>query len=284
MSRLAQANFRSWRTFLTLFLIGVLRKNTTGFSPSSVPITYRSFIKFQSRQHQQRLHLALAPIVDAANIIPLILTPNDFIQSASASAPLVQATVSQLVLYASSNAAILKPAAGHSQPLWGPPDPYLSAGRSIPPSTKGLADIGVTQQSLTDLPEPVQATVKAGYRVLDAATIKAESILPGFSPVGGILPAHNPLIPLETPATFAAQVAWSAKFLNVVDKLPEAAFMYALIEFFILRPGIDLYKEDIELQQEEGPTGVLTAETLAVTGVRVGVFFIVAIFTNIIFG
>jgi hypothetical protein len=192
---------------------------------------------------------------------------------------------STLVLYSvTNNFALLKPATGHSQPLWGPPDPYLSAGQSIPPSSKGFVELGIEKVPFTDLPDQVRLTLSDGYKVLDSSTIKSENILPGFSPVGGILPAHNPLLPPEIPATFVAQVEWSAKFINVIDHLPEAAFTYALIEFFILRPGIDLYKEDIEMQSEDGPTGVLTAEVAAVTGVRLFVFFVVAILTNLIFG
>lgn len=191
----------------------------------------------------------------------------------------LSANTNPLVLY-----ALLKPATGHSQPLWGPPDPYLSAGHSIPPSSNNLNALGVEKVPFTDLPDEIRLAMNEGYKVLDAATIKSENLLPGFSPVGGILSPPNPQIPPETLSTFTAQIEWSAKFINVIDHLPEAAFTYALIEFFILRPGIDLYKEDIEMQSDEGPTGVLTAEVAAVTGVRLGVFLVVAVLTNLIFG
>jgi hypothetical protein len=133
-------------------------------------------------------------------------------------------------------------------------------------------------------PLVARLAINEGYRVLDVATIKSENLLPGFSPTGGVLPVHNSQIPPESFSTFAGQVQWSAQFINVLDHLPEAAFVYALIEFFVLRPGIDLYKEDIELQSEGGSSGVLTAEVVAVTGVRLLVFFVVAILTNFVFG
>lgn len=172
----------------------------------------------------------------------------------------------------------LKPAVEHTQPYWGSPDPYLTAGKSIAPSGKMLADMGI-EKSTEGWPELAQMAVKDGVSVIDKAAIKAESLLPGFVPVGSLLPGHNPGVPPETPATFAANVEWAAGFLNVVDKLPEAVFAYALIEFFILRPGIDMYKEDVE----EDP-GRAFADTLAVTGVRLGMFCVVAAVTTGMFG
>jgi hypothetical protein len=161
----------------------------------------------------------------------------------------------------SFNVAILKPATEHTQPLWGPPDPYLSAGKSIAPSAKALADMGIAPPDV------------------DSAAIHAQMLLPGFSPTRGILPTHVMGLPAETPETFAAQVEWSTRFLNVIDHIPTIVIAYALVEFFLLRPNLDLYQEDIR----EQPTQIM-AETVAVTGVRLGVFFVIAILTCTIFG
>ena len=136
----------------------------------------------------------------------------------------------------------------------------------------------VVQQQHESWPQLAQMAVRDGIHVLDSAALQAESVLPGFTRTGGILPFHH-AVPAETPASFAAQVEWSAGFLNVVDKLPEAAFAYALVEFFFLRPGIDRYTEDVELE----PTRAWT-ESLAVTGVRLGMFCLVAAITTTIFG
>lgn len=163
--------------------------------------------------------------------------------------------------------ALLKPAAEHTQPLWGPPDPYLAAGKSIAPSAKALAEMGIAP---TDLP---------ANSVLDGAAIHAQTLLPGFSPTRGILPGHVMGLPAETPETFAAQVEWSARFLNVIDQVPTIVFAYALVEFFLLRPNLDLYQEEIRDQ----PTQIMTG-TVAVTGVRVGVFCVIAILTCTVFG
>jgi hypothetical protein len=54
---------------------------------------------------------------------------------------------------------------------------------------------------------------------------------------------------------------------------------YALIEFFLLRPGVDLYQQDIDDEPER-----VLAETVLVTAVRMGVFAVVATVTVSIFG
>lgn len=198
----------------------------------------------------------------------------------SAASLLNQGTIESVLstMYTVTADTLLQPAQGHSQPFWGPPDPYLTAGKSIAPTAQGLVNLGIEKTSLAELPDQVKIAASNGWKILDSASIQAEKWMPGFSPTGGILSGHNPRIPDETPETFAAQVEWSARFLNVVDKLPEAAFMYALVEFFLLRPNIDIYKEDIA----EEP-GAVFLESVATTGVRLAAFALVAFVTTIIF-
>jgi hypothetical protein len=172
----------------------------------------------------------------------------------------------------------LVPAHEHTQPLFGPPDPYLTAGKSIAPAAKSLIDMGVEKIAPIELSKEVQAEVAKGWKLLDWNSIQTESNLPGFRTTRGILPQHNQ-VPDETPETFAAQVEWAARFLPVIDKLPYAALSYGLIEFFLLRPNLDLYKEDIEDEPERA-----TAETIATTGVRMAVFLVIAVVTVTIFG
>ena len=52
-----------------------------------------------------------------------------------------------------------------------------------------------------------------------------------------------------------------------------------MVEFFILQPGIDLYKEDIE----DNPSGVF-AESVVVTGVRLGAFALIGLVTTTVVG
>lgn len=187
-------------------------------------------------------------------------------------------------LYSATAEGVLQPAHGHSQPLFGPPDPYLSAGKSIAPPAKALLDMGVEKANVISggdltLPSDVKAAIAKGWTVLDGSHMKPEDVLPGFAKTGGILPQHNPRIVPDSPETFAAQVEWSARFLNVVDKLPYMALAYGLVDFFLLKPNLDLYKEDVE----EEPSAIFM-ETASATAFRMGVFAVIAVVTLGMFG
>jgi hypothetical protein len=138
-----------------------------------------------------------------------------------------------------------------------------------------VADTTATTTGPSALSEAAQNLIRDG-KLLDLRNDKMVSITAGFHEPGGILPklTTNQLPPRGTTTNFFGQVKSSASMLNVLDKLPMAAFVYVLIDFFLLRPGMDLYKEDIE----EDPTGAL-AETVAVTTVRLGVFALISFVT-----
>jgi hypothetical protein len=172
-------------------------------------------------------------------------------------------------LYSVGAATNFRPAAGHSQPLFGPPDPYLTAGKSIAPSTKTLLDMGMDISSKADL-----RAAGSLVPVLDESKLSPISVLPGFASTRGILPTALPL-PVDTPETDLINTEWSLGFIDVIDKLPQAAFLYVLIEFFILRPNINLYKEDIEAEP-----GKVTFEWATVMMVRLATFAVVAMVTN----
>lgn len=183
---------------------------------------------------------------------------------------------------ATVDSGLLKPAHGHSQPLFGPQDPWLTSGKSIPPpnlkaliGTDNMAPATVSE----NLPEAAKAIIEKGGKFVDASKWQAGggATLPGFKPTGGILPRSN--VPDASMESFTAQVFSSAKFLKVLERIPLAAFVYVFIDFFFLRPDVDLYKEDIEEEPLE-----VAAETVAVTGVRLGVFFLIGFLTLIIFG
>lgn len=173
----------------------------------------------------------------------------------------------------------------------------LEAGRStVAPNLQNMVDsatetVGNGKQQ--QLPEQVvqrainkgggwlssMRNVKLGPPV-DTSDYKIVETMPGFKETRGILPkaTMDMQIPRGTPETFFGQVKNSASMLNVMNKLPTAAFVYVLVDFFLLRPGIDLYKEDIE----EEPTDAL-AETLAVTTVRMGTFAVISFITLLLF-
>mmetsp|Transcript_13982 Transcript_13982/g.18228 ORF Transcript_13982/g.18228 Transcript_13982/m.18228 type:complete len:247 (-) Transcript_13982:341-1081(-) len=164
---------------------------------------------------------------------------------------------------------------GHSDPWFGAPDPFLSAGKSIvPPGSSGLS-------IPSDMPQVAEYFAKKGWPILESSSIAPEGTLPGFSSTGGILQARDPSIPpTDTPEVFAAQVEWSANFMNVALKLPLAALFYVMVEFFFLRSNVDIYKSEIE--RESATT--LWADTLATGFVRLIAMSIVAIATLTIFG
>ena len=182
------------------------------------------------------------------------------------------------------------PASEHTQPGWwngGSPDPYLTLGKSIVPSTKSLSDMGITTINDTS-----KVVAKFGTQItndhkfiIDATHIHKEDVLPGFTKTGSILSQHiswdasAAASPPPSVVSFVASIDWASHFINVIDRLPLAVLVYVLIEFFILRPNINTYKEEIE----DNPTGIF-ADTMAVATVRVTMFCMVAIATVGVFG
>ena len=212
----------------------------------------------------------------------LVVDPNDVVMSATHG-------LSALLTTTLSTAIPL--AHGHSNPVFGPPDPYLTAGKSIAPSVQALVDttMGITTKTATatdvtnllpnaapEFQHSVVEAVKRGWNVLDASRIQGtgQNHLPGFAETRGILGTRMEALAVDSPPTFAAEVQWTNQLLPVLDRLPFVAFYYALVEFFLLRPGVDLYKEEIE----DDPEGV-AADTLSVAVVRLGAFALISFMT-----
>jgi len=215
------------------------------------------------------------------------MDPNDIISFLSSSHEHVPSEVSAF-LSTTLSTAVPAIAHGHENPLFGPPDPYLAAGKSIAPSAKALMDMGITPaktvgEMIPDasegLKQAVATAASKGYNILDGSkiTLTGANHLPGFQETRGIFGSR--MQPFDTPATFAAEMQWASGYFNVMDKLPFVAFYFALLEFFILRPGVDLYKEDIE----EDPEGVM-ADTISVGIVRVSAFALIAFLTVLFSG
>jgi hypothetical protein len=245
--------------------------------------------QFHHRLHRQRLSAVAGPaeLADAvtAGLDQAPTVAATLAQSSAPAASNLESSISSM--YTASANVFSGPAHEHTQPFWGTPDPFLSAGKSIAPTVQGMQELGISKRAVTDvvsqapegLADKVQSALTKGWKVLDFNNVQTQDGLPGFMPTRSILAAHEIGIPAETSDTFASQVEWSASFLTVVDKLPYIALSYALIEFFLLRPGVDLYQQDID----DNPEQVL-AETVLVTAVRMGVFAVVATVTVSIFG
>jgi hypothetical protein len=169
------------------------------------------------------------------------------------------------------------PAHGHSNPWFGPPDPYLVGDKphSIAPNLKalGIADGTVATQP-TELPDIAKKAAEKGFKIIDPAALQAKGggILPGFRPTGGILPHGNPNIPHGpgSISTIYQQGSNNEKLLKAIQSMMLPAALYAAVDMAFLRPGV--YKEDIE----DDPVGV-TVETFQVLGVRLGVFTAMAV-------
>lgn len=166
---------------------------------------------------------------------------------------------------------------GHSNPWFGPPDPYLNAGKSIAPLGSSVPP---PSAPTTDMPSLVKFFSNKGVPILDSSTITPENYLPGFTPTESILPAHRKLPPANNAAVFSAQVEWAANYMNVALKLPLAALVYAIVEFFFLRSDVDLYKSEIEQESKSA----LWADALSTVFVRIIAMTVIAVLTLAIFG
>lgn len=132
-----------------------------------------------------------------------------------------------------------------------------------------------------------QQAIDSGFKVMDATKFVhgGQASFPGFSETKSIVAPHLLPGPSDEAVTmtdwpqnmFKARMEYVGTIIRAIQKLPYVAFGYVLLEFFFLRSGVDIYKEDVE----EDPSGVL-AETVSDNGVRVAIFFGLALFTYII--
>jgi hypothetical protein len=169
---------------------------------------------------------------------------------------------------------VLKPAQEHTQPLWGPPDPILSAIKSIVPSPNAFNDAGLTAPTV-DIPETItQTLMKAkGMNVIDpTSVIQFDRTLPGFQVTGHFLPTHSAV--QESPQSLILELGSVAKMMRVVNNLPMAAFLYTCAEFFLVKPGYDVYKEELE---EDRPGAAV--EFLMLSGLRLGILSVIGLLT-----
>eukprot|EP00536_Pseudo-nitzschia_multiseries_P018250 jgi/Psemu1/228282/e_gw1.2303.8.1 len=160
--------------------------------------------------------------------------------------------------------------------------------QSIHPAatTAATAATETIQQMIPSAGEALQGQAQqaldGGFKVMDASKFVhgGGAKLPGFTETASMLAPHITPYPQSGTVTgdypqfeLGDRLALAYYLLEYVQKLPYVAFAYVLVEFFFLRSGVDLYKEDIE----DDPSGVL-AETVSDTGVRVGIFFVMTLF------
>lgn len=205
----------------------------------------------------------------------LTIDPNDAIHAHSH----VEALLSTLY------AEVLKPAHGHSQPLFGAVDPILSAGKSIMPSKSAFVDAGLADSVNTipvNLSEKVVESLSKTpnkYIIDPNSVISFDKVLPGFTPTGHFLPQHSESFPQETQQSLILEMGGIAKMMRVVNVLPMAAFLYTCAEFFLVKPGYDAYKE--ELDEDRAAANV---EFMALTGFRLAIMSAIGVLALFFFG
>lgn len=190
--------------------------------------------------------------------------------------PILEALMSTLY-----TAAIqIQPAHGHSQPLFGAPDQYLLQGRSILPAPGAFDALGLQGpdiQLTPKLAEFFDYAQSKGTSIIDPRdVIKVNDFLPGFTKTGHVLPEPKTFPISET--GYKLELAQAIGYQKVFYQLPKAALAAAFVDFFLVSPGLDAYKEEIE----EDPEGAI-AGTITEFGVRTAVLSIVAALTLAIF-
>jgi hypothetical protein len=146
-------------------------------------------------------------------------------------------------------------------------NPHAETAKELFPQASGM------------IQQKAQEAMDKGMTVLDASKIRGGSTshdaFIGSRPTLSILSPHEQsVVTPDSPEKFMGRLKWTGTLLPVIDKLPRLAFYYALVEFFFLRPNLNIYKEEVE----DDPTGV-TAETISDVVVRLGILFVLAMVT-----
>jgi hypothetical protein len=281
--------------FFVLLMMVIFPQESCGFQP----ITTSARMKANSRLNAMIIDPADIPAIlttthqAADQIITAALTSSS--QNSIIAADLTSPIISSLSTIITSQL----PDLSHAEHI-------IVAGKSIAPSIEAMTKMGTTysgtsaggasalQQLFPNGGEAFttrsQEAISYGYNIMDGTKIikGGGAALPGFKEMGSILQPH--VIPgpgeesittpqlVPEPYMFKARLEYATMLLKVLEKVPYVAFGYALLEFFLLRSNVDIYKEDIE----DDPAGVF-AETVSDVGVRVGLLFVLAVFTYIIF-
>lgn len=167
----------------------------------------------------------------------------------------------------------LQPAHGHEQTLFGPVDPYLLKMQSIVPASGAGADLGAPMFDEASIPDALRGAfdyARRGNFVDPTHVLRVDGAAPpGFVTPGALFP------PLQSvPQTRDYQLGvLDAEVGNLrkLQNIPIAAFLTVLVDFFLVTPGMEVFKEEIDENGEE------VARESAVAGTaRVAVLAVVA--------
>ena len=172
-----------------------------------------------------------------------------------------------------TTAVQLQPAHGHEQALFGPVDPYLLKMQSIVPASGAGADLGPPVFEEASIPDALRGAIdyaRRGNFVDPTNVLRVDGAAPpGFVSSRALFP------PLQSvPQTRDYQLGvLDAEVGNLrkLQNVPIAAFITVLVDFFLVTPGMEIFKEEIDENGEQ------VARESAVAGTaRVAVLAIVA--------
>mmetsp|Transcript_6784 Transcript_6784/g.9904 ORF Transcript_6784/g.9904 Transcript_6784/m.9904 type:complete len:229 (-) Transcript_6784:49-735(-) len=159
-------------------------------------------------------------------------------------------------------------------------DPALSKIHSIPPvpgtivhaathASTGFAGVSEQMRETIDF-----AQEKGNF--LDPNEIKRIDISPGFSVSHGFLPEVTPISDTERYRQGVAM--FEMDNLRLLMKAPIVAVITALVDFFVVTPGMDVFKEDIDENESQMVTQsvIQSATRIAVLGVVAGITLVLS--------
>ena len=205
----------------------------------------------------------------------MLVNPQEVVSSVSEH-PLFEAFMSTLY----TTAVLVESAHGHSQPLFGAPDLFLLQGKSIlpEPGAFDVADLkGPEIQLSAKMAEFFEYAKSKGVSIIDPREVtQVNEFLPGFTKTGHVLPELK-IYPVSEKG-IKLELAQTIGYQRVFNELPRVAAIAAFVDFFLISPGLDAYKEEID----DDPEGAI-AGTITEFGVRTAVLAIVAALTLAIF-
>ena len=205
----------------------------------------------------------------------MLVNPQEVVSSVS-DHPLFEVFLSTLY----NGAVLLEPAHGHSQPFFGAPDQFLLQGKSIlpEPGAFDFAELkGPEIQLSTKMAEFFDYAKSKGGSIIDPReVIQVNELLPGFTKTGHFLPELK-TYPVSEKG-IKLELAQTIGYQRVFNELPRVAAIAAFVDFFLISPGLDAYKEEID----DDPEGAI-AGTITEFGVRTAALSIVAALTLALF-
>lgn len=240
----------------TLLVLGPVLQDAMAFAPSLFrsAAQYRPLVRPASCDRKRGTALELVDPSDAADHITsavnhihtlanLVGGPGDNTASAE--------TTQGLAALLSTTYSDVATASNHGS-FFGVPfgarDPYFN-GMSIPPrfDPEDVKE-GITAAT-SSLSAGGSATASAGdVPILDLSQMTIDRVMPGFRVPGGLPPANE--LPISEELT-KGELEMNLRQADIISRLPNAALVFVLIDFFLVSPGIDVYKEDIEDERSE---------------------------------